>query len=153
MEKISEESQLEQVYTHKDESFFDVPIPPLRCLPKMLETNYDERHAGHPKECKNVVGKITLESSNKIDMRYIGEGPTLSINQEGCSRSKDHYAFQAKSSHVILPSKKSTKNLRKLQPLVVLDQQVNDHKKQIIAPSWDFNTTSKASTSNNLGIL
>lgn len=156
-EKISQEGQLGQGYLHKDESFSDVPIPPLRCTHKLMEINYDERRVGPLKECKNIVGKITTDSLHKSDMRHVGEDPSLSIYQEGCVGNKDQYASHDETFHVVLPNKKPNKKLRKLQPIVISDQQglipiVNGHEKQKIAPLWDSNTAARTSTSNNLGI-
>ena len=152
-EKVSQEVQLGQRCIYKDESFCDVLIPPLRCAPKLMEINYDERRVGPSKESMNVVGKVTMESSNKNDLRCTREDPPMSIYQEGFMKSKDQHAIQDETVHVILPNKKPTKNSRKLKPLVSNQQGivsiVNNHGKEKIVPSWDSNTITRAPSSNN----
>lgn len=127
----------------------------------MTKINYDDQPVGHPKECKNVVGKVTTNSSNKSENKteqiFFEEDPILSIYQEGCLGSNDEKRIIDQNSHVILPSKKSTKNIRNLQPIAFPHQHglipiVNGHEKQKIIATWDSNTAIP-STSNTLGIL
>jgi len=160
-EKISQEVQLHQGDTHKEAPYFDISVtPPLRTS-HMTKINYDEQLVGHRKECHNVIGKITSNSSNKseikIEQNFLGEDPAHSIYQEGCIGSKDKKKIHNQNSLPIVSNKKSSKNIKKLQPIASPEEHglnipiANGHEKQKIGLTWDSNTM-VSSTSNTLGI-
>ena len=101
-ERAAQETQ-NGIYPVVEISGSDVPAPPLRCAPKVMQFNFDDQPVGPPKKTKHVIGKVTSGDLSTVHMNKSEEPPPHGSSLLVAS----HMAQSHFDETVVGPSKKA----------------------------------------------
>ena len=100
-ERAAQETQ-NGIYPVVEISGSDVPAPPLRCAPKVMQFNFDDQPVGPPKKTKHVIGKVTSGDLSTVHMNKSEEPPPHASLLVASHMAQSHF-----DETVVGPSKKA----------------------------------------------